>query len=120
MPAHIDPEAEIPLLDEKTEVSVVPESAQPQEQRQRRDSENISEHERDKHEETSLPTPTGSQSSGAGTKKPRVSVWVIIPIWMTLSTSVILYNNYLYNSLKFPYPVFTVTWHLIFAVSLRL
>jgi hypothetical protein len=39
----------------------------------------------------------------------------IIPIWIILSSSVIIYNNYLYNTLDFPYPVFTVTWHLFFA-----
>lgn len=122
MPAHIEPEVEIPLVmpDEKPQTPGpvrVSESAQPPEQQQRRDSETISEHEREKHEESLLPTPAGSRSPGAGSKKPRVSVWVIVPIWMSLSTSVILYNNYLFNNLKFPYPVFTVTWHLIFAVS---
>ncbi|KZV98117.1 TPT-domain-containing protein [Exidia glandulosa HHB12029] len=39
----------------------------------------------------------------------------IIPIWMALSASVILYNNYVYNTLEFPYPVFLVTWHLTFS-----
>ncbi|KAF9519313.1 hypothetical protein BS47DRAFT_1312510 [Hydnum rufescens UP504] len=29
--------------------------------------------------------------------------------------SVILYNNYVYNTLLFEFPVFMVTWHLIFA-----
>lgn len=114
MPAHIDPEAEVPLImpDEKVK-GPVSEHSQPREHVQRQDSSTISEHEREKHEESLLPSPTGSR----GSKKPRVSVWVIVPIWMSLSTSVILYNNYLFNNLKFPYPVFTVTWHLIFAVS---
>ncbi|KAJ7683007.1 TPT-domain-containing protein [Mycena rosella] len=40
---------------------------------------------------------------------------VIIPIWMALSVSVILYNNHLYNSLDFKFPVFLVTWHLTLA-----
>jgi hypothetical protein len=33
-----------------------------------------------------------------------------------LSMSVILYNNYVYNTLLFQFPVFMVTWHLVFAV----
>lgn len=50
-------------------------------------------------------------------QKPKLTATVIIPIWIVLSSSVIIYNNYLYNSLDFKYPVFTVTWHLTFAVS---
>jgi len=34
---------------------------------------------------------------------------------MALSVSVILYNNHLYNTLEFKFPVFLVTWHLTFA-----
>lgn len=34
---------------------------------------------------------------------------------MALSSAVILYNNYLYSTLQFRYPVFVVTWHLTFA-----
>jgi hypothetical protein len=33
-----------------------------------------------------------------------------------LSSTVIIYNNYLYNTLNFKFPVFLVTWHLGFAV----
>ncbi|KAF5345883.1 hypothetical protein D9758_011429 [Tetrapyrgos nigripes] len=47
--------------------------------------------------------------------KPKVSASMIIPIWITLSSAVIIYNNYVYNTLNFRYPVFTVTWHLFFA-----
>lgn len=55
----------------------------------------------------------------AATPKPKLtlSTPVIIPIWILLSSTVIIYNNYLYNTLNFKYPVFTVTWHLTFAVS---
>ncbi|KAJ7634896.1 TPT-domain-containing protein [Roridomyces roridus] len=60
----------------------------------------------------SLPAPVSAQATKP---KPKVSVVVIIPVWMALSVSVILYNNYLYNTLKFKYPVFLVTWHLTFA-----
>ncbi|EEB87033.1 hypothetical protein MPER_15805, partial [Moniliophthora perniciosa FA553] len=40
---------------------------------------------------------------------------MIIPIWIILSSAVILYNNFLYRDLNFRYPVFLVTWHLTFA-----
>jgi len=59
-----------------------------------------------------LPTP-----ASAALPKPRLKVTaaIIIPIWIALSSSVIIYNNYLYNSLNFKYPVFLVTFHLTFA-----
>jgi hypothetical protein len=57
-----------------------------------------------------LPTPVS-----ASLPKPRLTATGIIPVWIVLSSSVIIYNNYLYNTLAFPYPVFTVTWHLFFA-----
>jgi hypothetical protein len=60
----------------------------------------------------------------------------VIPIWMSCSISVILYNSesrplgvfqtadhsclhaeYVYSNLDFPYPVFLTTYHLAFAVS---
>ncbi|KAF8884867.1 TPT-domain-containing protein [Mucidula mucida] len=40
---------------------------------------------------------------------------MIIPVWIVLSSAVIIYNNYLYNTLAFKYPVWLVTWHLTFA-----
>lgn len=49
--------------------------------------------------------------------KTKVSAAAIIPIWIILSSTVILYNNHLYSTLNFRYPVFLVTWHLTFAVS---
>jgi hypothetical protein len=64
--------------------------------------------------EDALPEPATARPSTPS--RPKLSAAMIIPIWMILSASVILYNNYLYNTLYFPYPVFTVTWHLIFAV----
>ena len=63
------------------------------------------------------PTP-GSPPLKVGTSKPRLSATVIIPIWIVLSSAVILYNNYVYNTLMFKYPVFLVTWHLVFAVRI--
>ncbi|CAE6524225.1 unnamed protein product [Rhizoctonia solani] len=47
--------------------------------------------------------------------KAKLSATTIIPIWIVLSSSVIIYNNYLYNTLNFKYPVFLVTFHLFFA-----
>ncbi|KAF8306099.1 TPT-domain-containing protein [Clavulina sp. PMI_390] len=64
-------------------------------------------------DDQALPNP--ATSARTPPQKPKLSAAMIIPIWMALSATVILYNNYLYNTLDFPYPVFTVTWHLIFA-----
>ena len=63
--------------------------------------------------ENILPSPVQAQQPS---NKPRLSAAAIIPIWIVLSSSVIIYNNYLYNSLQFRFPVFLVTWHLTFAV----
>lgn len=62
-----------------------------------------------------LPVPVSTQP-----QKPRLTAVVIIPVWIVLSSTVIIYNNYIYNSLYFKYPVFLVTWHLAFAVCLFL
>lgn len=62
--------------------------------------------------ETLLPSPA---VANAAKSKPKLSVAIIIPVWIVLSSAVIIYNNYLYNSLEFRYPVFLVTWHLTFA-----
>jgi hypothetical protein len=64
----------------------------------------------------SLPPPV----SAAPRPKPKITTAVIVPIWMAFSVSVILYNNHLYHTLDFKFPVFVVTWHLTFAVSLVL
>lgn len=53
----------------------------------------------------------------ANKPKQKWSAAAIIPVWIILSSSVIIYNNYIYNTLEFKYPVFLVTWHLTFAVS---
>ncbi|KAF9530304.1 hypothetical protein CPB83DRAFT_834556 [Crepidotus variabilis] len=55
----------------------------------------------------SKPTPTS--------QKYHLTATAIIPVWIVLSSSVIIYNNYLYNTLNFKYPVFLVTFHLAFA-----
>lgn len=65
-------------------------------------------------EDTALPTPV---QATAPKSKPKLSAAAIIPVWIVLSLSVIIYNNYLYNTLNFKFPVWLVTWHLTFAVS---
>lgn len=62
------------------------------------------------HDAAPLPTPVSAPKS-----KPKLSATTIIPIWIVLSSTVIIYNNYLYNTLNFKFPVFLVTWHLTFA-----
>jgi len=61
----------------------------------------------------SLPPPVSA--APASKPKPKVPIAVIIPVWMAFSVSVILYNNHLYKTLAFKFPVFLVTWHLTFA-----
>lgn len=68
----------------------------------------------DKGNEEVLPSPV-SATTTRPTSKFSLSASAIIPIWIVLSSSVIIYNNYLYNTLQFKYPVFLVTWHLTFA-----
>jgi len=65
-----------------------------------------------KNESGALPTPAVTRTP---TPKAKLSSATIIPIWIVLSMSVILYNNYVYNTLLFQFPVFMVTWHLVFA-----
>lgn len=66
----------------------------------------------DKPTNDALPSPVSAQ---APKQKPRIPTAVIIPIWMALSSGVILYNNHMYSTLNFRYPVFLVTFHLTFA-----
>ena len=67
----------------------------------------------DHHPATPLPAPA---SCPTPKPKPKLSTAIIIPIWIVLSSTVIIYNNYLYNTLNFKFPVFLVTFHLGFAV----
>lgn len=65
-----------------------------------------------------LPSPISAQQQPKVTHtaaKYKISAAAIIPIWIALSSAVIIYNNYLYNTLNFKYPVFLVTFHLGFA-----
>ncbi|KAH7886841.1 TPT-domain-containing protein [Phlebopus sp. FC_14] len=61
--------------------------------------------------ESPLPAPVTASSSS----RVKISAAAIIPVWIVLSSTVIMYNNRLYNTLQFRYPVFLVTWHLVFA-----
>lgn len=61
-----------------------------------------------------LPSPVSASPSK---QKAKLSAAMIIPVWIVLSSGVIIYNNYLYNTLNFKYPVFLVTFHLGFAVG---
>ena len=72
------------------------------------------------HNGVAISDPTNSLPPPISAAKPRqkLSAAAIIPVWIILSSSVIIYNNYIYNTLNFKYPVFLVTWHLIFAVRL--
>lgn len=63
----------------------------------------------------SLPTPATTPSKPQRAKIPAAAV---IPVWIVLSSTVIVYNNHVYNTFGFHYPVFLVTYHLTFAVSL--
>ena len=64
-----------------------------------------------------LPSPVSANVPAKSGNKYALSASAIIPIWIVLSSAVIIYNNYLYNTMQFKYPVFLVTWHLTFAVS---
>lgn len=61
-----------------------------------------------------LPSPITAQAPKSQPKY-KLSATIIIPIWIVLSSSVIMYNNYVYNTRHFKFPVFLVTWHLTFA-----
>ncbi|KZT60932.1 TPT-domain-containing protein [Calocera cornea HHB12733] len=62
-----------------------------------------------------LPTTSPAANLSKPQEKKKLSAAVIIPIWIVLSSSVIIYNKYLYSVLDFQYPVFLTTFHLAFA-----
>ncbi|KAJ8592948.1 TPT-domain-containing protein [Rhizopogon salebrosus TDB-379] len=62
-----------------------------------------------------LPPPATAQHQQQPRARAKLSATAIIPVWIVLSSGVIIYNNYIYNTLHFKYPVFLVTWHLTFA-----
>lgn len=64
-----------------------------------------------------LPPPAIAHHQQQPRTRAKLSATTIIPVWIVLSSGVIIYNNYIYNTLNFKFPVFLVTWHLTFAVS---
>jgi hypothetical protein len=46
--------------------------------------------------------------------KLKPTVALLVPIWIILSWSVIIYNNYIWHTLEFKFPIFLVSWQLIF------
>ncbi|KAF8256664.1 hypothetical protein EI94DRAFT_1836740 [Lactarius quietus] len=59
---------------------------------------------------TPLPTPA---SCPTPKPKPKLTTAFIIPIWIVLSSTVIIYNNYLYNTLNFKisrFPRYVPSW----------
>ncbi|GAA5891115.1 hypothetical protein JCM6882_006427 [Rhodosporidiobolus microsporus] len=57
--------------------------------------------------------PPASLTSAEGVKK--IPAPILITIWIALSSSVILQNAYILRSLRFNYPIFLTTWHLVYA-----
>jgi hypothetical protein len=49
-----------------------------------------------------------------GEVKLKPTATLLIPIWVILSWSVIIYNNYIWHTLKFKFPIFLISWQLIF------
>ncbi|KAJ3161515.1 hypothetical protein HDU88_007320 [Geranomyces variabilis] len=58
-------------------------------------------------------SPTFPAVAAAGSNGPHPAVY--IAVWMSLSSSVILFNKYILFEGGFPFPIFLTTWHLIFA-----
>ncbi|KAJ5861334.1 uncharacterized protein N7529_008644 [Penicillium soppii] len=63
--------------------------------------------------EQSLPTvnPAAEKEQPSSSLHPAVYVTT----WITLSSTVILFNKYLLHTLNFSYPIILTTWHLTFA-----
>jgi hypothetical protein len=64
-----------------------------------------------------LPSPVSAPNSTQKAAKITGKAAAIIPIWMTFSIGVIIYNKYILTTLDFRYPIMLVTWHLLFAAS---
>ena len=70
-----------------------------------------------RNHDSELPPPAIAHHQQEPRTRAKLSATTIIPVWIVLSSGVIIYNNYIYNTLHFKYPVFLVTWHLTFAVG---
>ncbi|CAH7682672.1 triose-phosphate transporter family-domain-containing protein [Phakopsora pachyrhizi] len=60
--------------------------------------------------QTSLPSIQPNPS-----KRPSIHPAIIISIWISLSSSVIIFNKFILSDLAFSYPIWLTTWHLSFA-----
>lgn len=71
--------------------------------------------ESEKKDELSL-----AQTEVLHTKKVEISGYIIIPIWIGLSSCLILYNRKILTTEEwnFPYPIFLATFHMLFATIL--
>ncbi|KAK0612722.1 putative sugar phosphate/phosphate translocator [Lasiodiplodia hormozganensis] len=58
-----------------------------------------------------LPYPVVSEKP----KPTSLPTFVYVAIWIILSSSIILFNKWILHSLKFPFPLFLTTWHMVFA-----
>jgi len=60
-----------------------------------------------------LPPP--NSVSAKTDEKKKLNPALIIAVWISLSSSVIIYNKYILSTLDFPFPIFLTTFHLVFA-----
>jgi hypothetical protein len=66
-------------------------------------------------------SPHHTPTISLGGAKMELKVTYLIPIWIILSSSLIIYNNYIFHTLHFKFPVFLFMWHLIFtAIGTRI
>ncbi|KAM0755807.1 TPT-domain-containing protein [Meredithblackwellia eburnea MCA 4105] len=63
--------------------------------------------------------PTGKNATSAVSAEQPKKIWpgYIIMIWIALSSSVILQNAYILRELKFNYPIWLTTFHLLYATA---
>lgn len=47
-----------------------------------------------------------------------IAAWVYIVFWISISCTMILFNKAVLDQMKFPYPMFLTTYHMIFATFL--
>jgi len=59
--------------------------------------------------------PPNSVSAKIPAEEKKLNPALIIAVWISLSSSVIIYNKYILSTLGFPFPIFLTTFHLVFA-----
>ncbi|PMD61906.1 duf250 domain protein membrane protein [Hyaloscypha bicolor E] len=64
-----------------------------------------------------LPTvnPAVEKNEAQQASKGLLPPWIYVVVWISLSSSVILFNKYILSSLNFHYPIILTSWHLVFA-----